>query len=189
MALEMGDADQFERESRNEVKRMLNEAMTMEVKVKDPHLQIVVRKEQAKKAAAAAASAFGMEADGSGAEGANVTSSSTNAGAATWGANRTLRSKPTTDRSQVYKRRIRLTNVSDDITEQNLQTIFNINDCIVSRVKISKDDLTGKNRGFAFIEFREEWMVDDTLKRRQRYMFKNVIMQAARATEDKWKKH
>lgn len=45
MALEMGDADQFERESRNEVKRMLNEAMTMEVKVKDPHLQIVVRKE------------------------------------------------------------------------------------------------------------------------------------------------
>lgn len=56
-------------------------------------------------------------------------------------------------------------------------------------MKISKDDLTGKNRGFAFIEFREEWMVDDTLKRRQRYMFKNVIMQAARATEDKWKKH
>lgn len=71
---------------------------------------------------AAAAVASGNETDATGAESGNLTSSSTNAGtnAATWGANRTLRTKPTSDRSQVYKRRIRLTNVSDDITEQNL---------------------------------------------------------------------
>uniref|UniRef100_A0A0A9Z175 Eukaryotic translation initiation factor 3 subunit G n=1 Tax=Lygus hesperus TaxID=30085 RepID=A0A0A9Z175_LYGHE len=168
MALEMGDADQYERESRNEIKRMLNEVMVTDVKVKDPHLQIVVRREESKKIAAAAAAV----AENSAADTTTTSSSNVNhtgaATAATWGANRAARAKTTTtsDRSQVYKRRIRLTNVSDDITEQHLDAIFNTNDCVVSKIKISKDDATGKNRGFAFIEFLEESMVDDTLKRR-----------------------
>lgn len=164
MALELGPVDQYERESRNEVKRMLHESSNATVEVKDKHLAIVEKREQTKKQEASA-------------QRGTAAASSSGAGA-TWASNRT--STAPRDRDADVKRRVRVTNVADDITIDNLSTIFSVDGCEVEHVFLPRDKTTGNNKGFAFITFRDQSMAEKILKR-QRVMFKNVVLQLAKA--------
>ncbi|CCW60672.1 unnamed protein product [Phytomonas sp. EM1] len=166
LALELGSVDQFERESRNEVKRFMNEVSNTDVKVPDLHLQIIVKEENLKRQAEAA-------------KASKVDSSN---GETTWGSNRT--SAPKERDTQDFKRRVRVTNVGDNITEENLRAIFSENNCVVERIYLPRDRDTKQNKGFAFITFSDASMAERTFKRRD-YKFKNVVMRVAMALDQK----
>ncbi|CCW66515.1 unnamed protein product [Phytomonas sp. Hart1] len=164
LALELGAVDQFERESRNEVKRLLHEVGNTEVKVNDSHLQIIVKEEHLKRQA----------------EMANALKTDAGNRETTWGSNRT--NAPKERDSQDFKRRVRVTNVGDNITEDNLRNIFGSDGAVVERVYLPRDRDTNQNKGFAFITFKEVSMAEQILKRHD-YKFKNVVMHVTRALE------
>lgn len=166
LALEIGTVDQFERETRNEVKRLIHESSSVDVKVSDPHLAIIEKMEQAKKQAGPT----------------KLTASPTEGADKTWGANRS--SNVQRDSDDIYKRRIRVTNVADYITQTELQTLFDIDGCEVERVFLPSDKVTHRHLGFAFITFRDANMVDRCL-RRKRINFKNSVLILSRAEGEK----
>lgn len=152
VAMEMGSVDQFERETRQEVRRMINEAAGMEVIVKDEHLRVIRELEKKKKLAPRTAT-----------------------GGSTWGS---VTPKPTESREQV-KAGIRIRNLSDDITQNNLADIFAGFNWKANVVRIPRGD-NNQSRGFAFVVFEESWMADEAIKM-GRFHFKNVVLDVSRA--------
>ncbi|KAK7196816.1 RNA recognition motif (RRM, RBD, or RNP domain) [Novymonas esmeraldas] len=155
LALEMGSVDQYERESRAEVKRMIHEASSIDVVVKDEHLRMVRDMEEKLKKDPKAARASG--------------------GTSTWGA---VASKATDNREQLTTG-IRIRNLSDDITQENLSRIFEGRGWITKNVRIPRGD-NNQTRGFAFVIFEEAWMADAAIKE-ARFHFKNVVLDVSRA--------
>ncbi|GET92335.1 hypothetical protein, conserved [Leishmania tarentolae] len=154
LALEMGAVDQFERESRAEVKRMIHEASSIDIVVKDEHLRVVREmEEKAKKDPRAVRSGAGS----------------------TWGA---IASKSTDNREQSTTG-IRIRNLSDDITQENLSRIFEGRGWITKNVRIPRGD-NNQTRGFAFVIFEEAWMADAAIKE-GKFHFKNVVLDVSRA--------
>lgn len=148
LALELGSADRFERESRTEIKRFMAE------NVDDSR---GAAKEEAAK--------------------------DSDATAGTWGSSRattTTKTAPVAD----YKRRVRVCNVSDDITEENLHNIFSANGAEVERVFLATDKTTGNNKGYAFVTFRDEKYVTLAVRQR-RFNFKNVVLTVSNAMDRK----
>ncbi|KAG5468733.1 hypothetical protein CUR178_01568 [Leishmania enriettii] len=154
LALEMGSVDQFERESRAEVKRMIHEASGIDVVVKDEHLRVVREmEEKAKKDPRVVRSG----------------------GGSTWGA---IASKSTDTREQSATG-IRIRNLSDDITQENLSRIFEGRGWITKSVRIPRGD-NNQTRGFAFVIFEAAWMADAAIKE-GKFHFKNVVLDVSRA--------
>lgn len=100
----------------------------------------------------------------------------------TWGTNRTSAVKHAS--SGDVKRKVRVCNVSDDITEENLYNIFSANGAEVERVFLATDKDTGNNRGYAFVTFRDERYVDEAVRQR-RFNFKNVVLTVSPAMDKK----
>ncbi|KPA82343.1 hypothetical protein ABB37_03432 [Leptomonas pyrrhocoris] len=152
LALEMGSVDQWERETRTEVKRMIHEASSMEVVVKDEHLRVIRELEEKDKKAAPRTAAAGS----------------------TWGSV----SKPTDSREQMSTG-IRIRNLSDDVTQENLSRIFEGFGWSAKSVRIPRGD-NNQTRGFAFVIFDESWMADAAIQK-GKFHFKNVVLDVSRA--------
>lgn len=150
MALELGAADRFERESRAEVKRFVTENAPEDARGGG------AREESRKDA---------------------------EAGQETWASRKTTTTTERKTTSDV-KRRVRVCNVSDDITEENLLNIFSANGAEVERVYLATDNTTGNNKGYAFITFRDEKYVHAAVKQR-RFHFKNVVLSVSYAMDRK----
>jgi translation initiation factor 3 subunit G len=153
LALEMGSVDQWERETRTEVKRMIHEASSIEVVVKDPHLCVIRDLEEKNKKTAPRTAASGS----------------------TWGS---VASKPTDSREQISTG-IRIRNVSDDVTQENLSRIFEGFGWTAKSVRIPRGD-NNQTRGFAFVIFDEPWMAEAAIKK-GKFHFKNVVLDVSRA--------
>ncbi|KAL7696069.1 hypothetical protein N2W54_003398 [Lotmaria passim] len=153
LALEMGSVDQWERETRAEVKRMIHEASSMEVVVKDEHLRVIRDLEEKDKKAAPRTAAAGS----------------------TWGS---VTSKPSDTREQLSSG-IRVRNLSDDITQENLSRIFEGFGWTAKSVRVPRGD-NNQTRGFAFVIFDEPWMADAAIKI-GKFHFKNVVLDVSRA--------
>eukprot|EP00796_Vickermania_ingenoplastis_P007297 gene7297-5139_t len=145
LALELGSADKYERESRAEIKRFMAENVE--------EVRGAAREDAGKELEAATG---------------------------TWGTNRTTTVKSST--STDVKRRVRVCNVSDDITEENLINIFSANGADVERVYLATDSSTGNNKGYAFVTFRDEKYVLDAVRQR-RFHFKNVVLSVSHAMD------
>lgn len=153
LALEMGSVDQYDRESRTEVKRLIHEASSMNVVVKDAHLRVIRELEEAKKK-----------------EASKATSSQN-----TWGGAVASREKP----RDMATNGIRIRNVSDDITDENLSRIFSGKGWRVTSVRLPRGE-NSQSRGFAFVFFSESWMADAAIKE-GRFLYKNVVLEVSRA--------
>lgn len=156
LALELGSADKYERESRTELKRLLGEYLD-EIRLS------------------------GKESSSQGEVGDHGEETETG----TWGNNRralTSSSKNAGHPAPEVRRRIRVCNVSDDITERNLADIFSANGAEVDRVFLAIDKETGNNRGYAFITFRNEKYVDLAVQQR-RFYFRNVVLSVSYAKD------
>ncbi|EPY29344.1 translation initiation factor 3 subunit G [Strigomonas culicis] len=145
-ALELGSADEFERNARNEVKRIINEFNAKsETEEK--------RKEESKPSGS------------------------------TWGESRNT-AMATQKSKDDYHLRIRVSNLSDNISEDDLRTLFAFQGtCVISRVYIPRDPATKNYRGFAFITYRDEEMVDTAVSK-DGINFKHARLKVRRATED-----
>lgn len=169
LALEMGTVDSYERESRNEVKRFMHELSNTEVKITDPAYASVVKEERLRK-----------QQD----EGHATASPTTEGGAtATWGANRgtaTKSSAAARDDDGEALRKVRVTNLNDNITETNLRTIFGTDGMVVDRLFYPTDRDTGRVLGYAFITFEDRWMAEEALKK-EKLRFKNVVINVSKA--------
>ncbi|KPI87075.1 hypothetical protein ABL78_3837 [Leptomonas seymouri] len=152
LALEMGSVDQWERETRTEVKRMIHEASNMEIVVKDEHLRVIRELEERDKKSAPRTAASGS----------------------TWGSV----SKQTDTREQMSTG-IRIRNLSDDVTQENLSRIFEGLGWSAKSVRIPRGD-NNQTRGFAFVIFDEPWMADAAIKK-GKFRFKNVVLDVSRA--------
>lgn len=170
LALEMGTVDEYERKSRDEVKRMLFEVSTMDVKVTDPKFAIVEKEERIQKQQREGHAAASPTEGGS--------------GAATWGGSRGTATKTSRDEDPDVARRVRITNLSDNITENNLRMIFGIDDMVVDRVFLPTDKTTGKVLGYAFITFKDKWMAENALSKKS-LKFKNVVLNVCKAVAKK----
>lgn len=153
LALEMGSVDQWERETRTEVKRMIHETSNMEVVVKDEHLRVIRDLEEKGKKSAPRTAAAGS----------------------TWGS---VASKPTESREQISTG-IRIRNLSDDVTQENLSRIFEGFGWSAKSVRIPRGD-NNQTRGFAFVIFDEAWMADAAIQK-GKFRFKNVVLDVSRA--------
>lgn len=164
LVLELGTVDSFERESRNEVKRMIYEASSVDVQVRDATLAKIDQEERVRRNLAAA----------------RGTTSSTTGGGETWGSSN--RNTRTTTKDEDVPRRIRVTNISDAITEDHLRAIFGANGRKVERVFLARDQVTGQAKGFAFVTFQEAYMAEEAIKM-GKVPFKNVVMSISRAVD------
>lgn len=167
LALEMGTVDEYERKSRDEVKRLIFETSTLDVKVNDPRLAIVDKEERIRK----------QQKEG---QAASSPTEGNSAGAATWGGSRNTTKKTMRDEDPDVSRRVRITNLSDNITETNLRNIFGVDGMEVDRVFLPSDKVTGKVLGYAFLTFREQWMAERALSKNS-IKFKNVVLHVCKA--------
>lgn len=154
LALEMGSVDQFERESRAEVKRMIHEASSINVVVKDDHLRMVREMEEKER---------------------KDPTLGRSKGGSTWGSVATK----TTDTREQSATGIRVRNLSDDISQENLSRIFEGHGWVTKNVRIPRGD-NNQSRGFAFVIFEESWMADAAIKV-GKFRFKNVVLDVTRA--------
>lgn len=162
VALEMGAADNFERESRAEVDKLVKDAASADVSSENRRFAVLCKKLEVLNAA--------LKQD--------LPTTEVESKDVTWGARRGARTH--TDSTDDHDRRIRVTNLSDYVTEDNLREIFCANGGVVEKVFLPKDKETGKSRGYAFVTFRDAWMIEEPLHRR-RYKFKNLVMNVSKA--------
>lgn len=152
-AVEMGSVDQYERDTRGEVKCMINEAGAMAVVVKDEHLRVIRELEKKQSTAPRTVAS----------------------GGSTWAS---ATPKQSDSREQV-KAGIRIRNLSDDITQDNLSNIFSNFGWSANTVRIPRGD-NNQTRGFAFVVFDEQWMAEEAIKM-GKFRFKNVVLDVSRA--------
>ncbi|KEG11816.1 RNA-binding protein [Trypanosoma grayi] len=163
IVLELGDVDPLERVARDEVVRLMNEAERMKIEVTDPRLQRFAKiKEEQRKAALEEAAP------------------SDQAKERTWAAARG--EKSSAQRKEDTDRRLRITNISDDISKEELYNIFDTDEYHIEKLFLPKDSVTGNYRGFAFITFEDADQADRCLRKTKgTARFKNTVMRIARA--------
>lgn len=163
IVLELGDVDPLERVAREEIVRLVNEMERMKVDVTDPRLARFVKlKEEKEKAAREAAAPADHSKE------------------RTWATARGERDLAL--RKEDTDRRLRITNISDDITREELFTIFNTAEYRIEKMFLPKDRDTGNYRGFAFITFEDHAQAERCLKKTKGVArFKNTVMRIVRA--------
>ncbi|CBH10480.1 RNA-binding protein, putative [Trypanosoma brucei gambiense DAL972] len=163
IVLELGEVDPFERMAREEVMRLMNEVERYTVEVKDVHLARYAKvKEEQERAAKEAAAP-----DDQGKE-------------RTWAAARG--DKTSVQHKEDTDRRLRITNISDDISREELYNIFNTDEYRIDKLFLPTDGKTSNYRGFAFITFETPEQAERCLSRTKGVArFKNTVMHIVRA--------
>ncbi|KAG8346867.1 putative RNA-binding protein [Trypanosoma vivax] len=169
IVLELGNVDPVERMARDEVMRLMSEVERMRITVADPALARHIKEAE-------------EQASGQGEQGKE----------ATWAEAHSKTLAPAKDETE---RRLRISNISDDITTMELQNIFNTDEYRTEHIFLSKDRNTQNNRGYAFITFQTPEQAERCLARTERKIrFKNTVMHIERALPEghkksKWDSH
>ncbi|ESS68453.1 RNA-binding protein [Trypanosoma cruzi] len=163
IVLELGEIDPFERVARDEIVRLMNEVERMKIEVTDPRLARFAKiKEEQEKAAL------------------EETTQTDQPKERTWAAARG--EKSSAQRKEDTDRRLRITNISDDITREELYNIFDTNEYKIEKLFLPRDNATGNYRGFAFITFEDHEQAERCLKKTKGVArFKNTVMRIVRA--------
>ncbi|EKG05097.1 hypothetical protein TCSYLVIO_003837 [Trypanosoma cruzi] len=115
IVLELGEIDPFERVARDEIVRLMNEVERMKIEVTDPRLARFAKiKEEQEKAAL------------------EETTQTDQPKERTWAAARG--EKSSAQRKEDTDRRLRITNISDDITREELYNIFDTNEYKIEKI-------------------------------------------------------
>ncbi|KAH9577499.1 RNA recognition motif domain [Trypanosoma melophagium] len=163
IVLELGDIDPLERVARDEVVRIMNEVERLKIDVTDPRLARFGKlKEEQERAAQQEAAPVEQGKE------------------RTWAAARG--EKTSTLRKEDTDRRLRITNISDDITKDELYNIFDTDDYRIEKLFLPTDSATGNYRGFAFITFGSSEQAERCLRKTKgTARFKNTVMRIVRA--------
>ncbi|ESL12112.1 hypothetical protein TRSC58_00126 [Trypanosoma rangeli SC58] len=163
IVLELGEIDPFERVARDEVVRLMNEVERMKMDVTDPRLARFAKiKEEQEKAALLEDAQTDQPKE------------------RTWAAARG--EKTSAQRSEDTDRRLRITNISDDITVDELYNIFHTSEYRIEKLFLPTDKETKNYRGFAFITFETPEQAERCLRKTKGVArFKNTVMHIVRA--------
>lgn len=163
IVLELGEIDPLERVARDEVVRLMNEMERMKIEVTDPRLARFEKlKEEREKAAREAAPVADQGKE------------------KTWGVAKGEKSLE--PRKEDTDRRLRITNISDDITKEELYNIFDTEEYRIEKMFLPTDKTTGNYRGFAFITFEDSRQAERCLEKTKGFArFKNTVMHIVRA--------
>nr|CCC90079.1 unnamed protein product [Trypanosoma congolense IL3000] len=163
IVLELGEIDPFERAARDEVMRLMNDMERATVECKDPTLARYAKVKEDRDRAA-------MEEN----------ASPDQAKERTWASARV--EKTSTQRREDSDRRLRITNISDDISREEMFNIFNTDEYRIEKLFLPTDSVTSNYRGFAFITFETPEQAERCLQRTKGVArFKNTVMRIVRA--------
>ena len=70
---------------------------------------------------------------------------------------------------------LRVTNVSDDTTDQDLRDLFSVFGRVI-RVFVGKDRETGQSKGFAFVSFEERAIAEVAMAKMHGRGYDNLIL-------------
>jgi translation initiation factor 3 subunit G len=187
VVLELGEVDPLEKQCRDEVSRMWGDVERMTVTVKDPNLaRYAAAAQQAKSAAAAVAAQVAA---------ASPAASPTEDGKAkTWGQAQKDRregekatevSKDATD--TLSKKVVRISNLSDFITEAELRRLFGDENGLpsIQRLFVAVDKTTGQRRGFAYITYKSDADGERVVNKMNPTRFKNTVLRVDYGTNKK----
>ena len=70
---------------------------------------------------------------------------------------------------------LRVTNVSEETTDQDLRELFG-RIGRVARVYIGRDRETGQGKGFAFVSYEDRFMAEQAIEKLDKYGYDNLIL-------------